>query len=93
MPLLGPQGREQLRVLGRHGTVGLEMGLSVAVGFFGGRWLDGLFGTGPWLKWIGLGFGLAAGFRALYRVARQVRDELEDDGGATDDDDGTPRNR
>lgn len=94
MPLLGPEGREQLRVLGRAGTVGIEMVVSTAVGYFGGRWLDGELGTAPWLQWVGLGLGLAAGFRALYRVARQTRKELDEDAsGVTnhDDDDDEPR--
>ena len=47
--------------MGSFSTIGLELGLSIALGYLGGEWLDGKFGTEPWLKWIGLGFGLARG--------------------------------
>lgn len=58
--------------LGKHGTLGLEFALSVLVGLFGGRWLDGWLGTGPWLSVCGFGFGVAAGFRALWRALQQA---------------------
>ena len=55
-----------------YATVGLEFGLSLLVGLFGGRWLDGKLGTGHWLTFIGFGFGVAAGYRAIYRAAQAV---------------------
>jgi len=72
MPLIGPEGREQIKVAGRVGAIGLELAIAVVIGYFGGRWLDGKLGTAPWLMWIGLAFGLAAGFRSLYRLARRT---------------------
>ncbi len=54
--------------LGGYGTLGLEMVLSVLFGLFGGRWLDGRFGTTPWLMWIGFGVGIAAAIRAIQRA-------------------------
>ena len=74
--LLGPEGRKQLKTLGSVGTVGLDLAASIVVGFFGGKWLDQQLGTDPWLRWLGLFIGLAAGFRALYRVARQTQKQL-----------------
>lgn len=53
-----------------YATVGLEFGLSLLVGLFGGRWLDEKLGTGHWLAFIGFGFGVAAGYRAIYRAAQ-----------------------
>jgi F0F1-type ATP synthase assembly protein I len=78
MLLLG-QDREQLKVVGRVGAIGIEMGLSVVVGYYGGRWLDEAFGTAPVLMWIGLAFGLAAGFKSLYLLTRRTQRELEQD--------------
>ncbi len=72
MPLIGPEGREQLKVAGRVGAIGLELAIAIVIGYFGGRWLDGKLGTSPWLMWIGLGLGLVAGFRSLYRLARNT---------------------
>lgn len=46
-------------------SVGLEMGLSVLIGLFLGRWLDGLAGTDPLLMIAFLIFGFAAGVRGL----------------------------
>jgi len=76
---LGPEGREQMRTAGRVGAIGIEMGLSVVVGYYGGRWLDAWLGTAPWLQWVGLAFGLAAGFKSLYLLSRKTRADLEAD--------------
>lgn len=59
------------------GTVGLEVALSVAVGLFGGAWLDEKFATKPWLTVIGLGYGLAAAGRAIYRALKKANREVE----------------
>jgi ATP synthase protein I len=59
------------------GTVGLEVALSVAAGLLGGTWLDEKFGTKPWLTIIGLGYGLAAAGRAIYRALKKANRELE----------------
>lgn len=77
--LLKPEQREQLRQLGSLSTIGLELGLSVALGFVGGQWLDGKLGTEPWLKWIGFGLGLAAGARSLYRAVRRGQRMMEEE--------------
>lgn len=61
--------------LGGYGTLGLEMVLSVMIGLFGGRWLDGRFGTDPWLMWIGFGFGIGAAVRAIQRALVLMRRE------------------
>ena len=53
-------------------SVGLELGLSVVVGILFGRWLDGKFGTEPWLMLLFLGFGLVAGFRAVLRAVQRA---------------------
>ncbi len=63
--------------LTRYSTVGLEFGLSILVGLFGGRWLDAKLGTGNWLTFLGFGFGVAAGFRAIYRAAQAASREAE----------------
>ncbi len=79
MSLLGPEGRAQLKTAATVGGIGLELALSVALGYFGGRWLDQQLDTAPWLKWLGLAFGLASGVRAFFRVAKRARKALEDD--------------
>ena len=63
---------------GSYGMVGLEVILSVLLGFFGGYWLDGKLDTRPWLTLIGFAYGVAAAARALYRAARRATKEAED---------------
>jgi F0F1-type ATP synthase assembly protein I len=77
--LLPREQREQLKQVLGLSTIGLELALSIALGYFGGRWLDGKFGTGPWLQWIGLALGLAAGGRSLYRVVRRAQRMMEEE--------------
>ena len=79
MPLLGPEGRKQLRQLGRLSTIGIEIALSVVVGLVGGRWLDGKLNTDPFLTVLGMVLGVAAGFWSLYRTTRQEQKRLKDD--------------
>ena len=69
---------ESFKGAGNYATVGIELVLSVLVGLYGGKWLDHRFGTGPWLTLVGFGFGVAAGFRALYRAAQQANREAEE---------------
>lgn len=61
----------------RFSTVGLELGLSVLIGLFVGQFLDGYFGTEPWLLLAFLLFGMVAGFRSVYRALRNLQAELD----------------
>jgi F0F1-type ATP synthase assembly protein I len=71
--------RSDLKGLGDYGTVGLDLVLSILLGFFGGRWLDEKLGTHGWLTVIGFVLGTIAGFRSLYRAAVKMRKETEAD--------------
>ena len=72
----------------RFSTVGLELGLSVIIGLVVGQWLDARLGTEPWLLILFLLFGMVAGFRSVYRLARDYsaagREEREGGDGSTD---------
>lgn len=63
--------------VGRFGTVGLELALSILLGMFVGRWLDRKFDTGQWLTFVGFGFGLAAGVRAVLRALKEANRQAE----------------
>ena len=52
-------------------SLGIQFGLSIAIGTGAGYWADGRFGTKPWLTLLGLFYGSLAGFRALHRAAKQ----------------------
>lgn len=49
-------------------SVGLEFGISVAIGLLVGVWLDGELGTKPWLMLAMLAIGFTAGFRGILRA-------------------------
>lgn len=61
------------RQAARLGAVGLELGVSVFIGYLLGAWLDGKLGTEPWLMLLCLLLGITAGFRSLIRAARASR--------------------
>ncbi len=54
-------------------TVGIEMGLSVAVGVFGGIYLERRLGGAPWTSLAGLAVGLGAAVLSVVRAAGRVR--------------------
>lgn len=58
---------ENLKGLGRYGTIGIEIVLCIMVGLFIGMKLDDYLHTGPWLTLLWFGFGCAAGGKAVYR--------------------------
>ena len=66
--------KQLLRQVARHGAIGMEMAISVVIGMALGWWLDKLFNTKPWLSLVGMLFGFAAGFRSLFRLVKEVKD-------------------
>ena len=61
------------------------MGLCVAIGVIMGAYLDKFLHTGPWLTLVFTLFGFVAGFKSLFKLARDlIKDEEEKnrDGGA-----------
>ena len=66
--------KRTIRTLGLVSTVGMAMALSIALGAGIGYYLDGFFGTRPWLTLVFLGFGIVAAFRSLYILYKKVKD-------------------
>jgi len=62
-------------------AVGLEFGISIGIGAFGGSWLDGRFGTDPWCLLTGVLLGSVSGFRSLYRYAQRYAADNPDESG------------
>jgi ATP synthase protein I len=65
--------KDEYRAVGSWGTLGLEIVLSVMIGFFGGRWLDARFGLTPWLSLVGFFFGCGAAGKAIHRTWREMQ--------------------
>ena len=79
MKPLGEDKGKVIRQIASYSTLGLEMGLSVAVGAVIGYYIDKWLKTEPWFLIIFIMFGAAAGFRRLYRVAKRLqKEDLED---------------
>ena len=67
---------------GPYLTLGLQLAVTVVVFFFLGRWLDGKFGTDPWLMLAGLAVGVAGGLAAFllkaFALGREEDRETEE---------------
>ncbi len=63
----------------RFSTVGLELGFAVIIGLVVGQYLDKWLGTEPWLLLLFLIFGMAAGFRSVFRLLKDMNAGNEDD--------------
>ena len=48
---------------------GTELVVTVLAGFLVGQWLDGRFGTGPWLMLLGAMSGITVGLYQLIRLS------------------------
>lgn len=57
--------------------VGIQFPVAMALGYFWGKWMDGLFGTEPWMTIIFSIFGVIAGFVNLFRITIATAREEE----------------
>jgi ATP synthase protein I len=69
--------------------VGIQFPVAMALGYFWGKWMDGIFGTEPWLTIIFSILGIIAGFVNLFRITlatglkeeQLAKEDQEADGG------------
>ncbi len=61
-----------IRTIGRLGGLGIVLGVSALLGALVGRYLDGRWGTVPWLTLVGTLAGTAAGFYHVLAALRQL---------------------
>jgi F0F1-type ATP synthase assembly protein I len=64
--------KDEYKAVGSWGTLGLEIVLSILIGYFGGHWLDERFGTGPWISIVGFFFGCGAAGKAIHRTWKEM---------------------
>lgn len=62
-----------LRELAYFSSLGLAVALSIFIGLAIGVYLDRRFDTTPWLTLIGLGMGIAAGYRNIGLAIKKSR--------------------
>ena len=72
-----PKVKKWAELVSKYGTIGLEMGLCVAIGVIMGAYLDKFFHTGPWLTLAFTLFGFIAGFKSLFKLAKDLIREEE----------------
>ena len=58
--------------------IGLQFAASVLLFGYAGQWLDGRFGTGPWLLIIGVFLGAGGAFYSMYRKLMAAQQDQED---------------
>jgi F0F1-type ATP synthase assembly protein I len=75
LPIMDQETRKLIRTLGQLSTVGLTMAFSIGIGALIGFYLDGKFGTRPWLFFVFLGFGIAAAFRNLHLTYKKLKNQ------------------
>jgi len=72
--------------------VGIQFPVAMALGYFWGKWMDGVFGTEPWLTIIFSILGVIAGFVNLFRITmatareeERLAKEYQDSSGGSED--------
>jgi F0F1-type ATP synthase assembly protein I len=62
------------KAYGRYGSVGIELILSMGIGYYLGHLLDRRFGT-HWIALVGFLMGLYAGFRQIFIAAKRMQQD------------------
>ena len=74
----GDKAPKPWREYGRYGSVGIELVVSIMLGYYGGHWLDGKIGGGHgWITGFGALAGTYAGFRSLFATAALMQKDIE----------------
>ena len=76
---IDPDIKNSWRIAGTAGSVGIEIAVAIAIGYFGGSYLDQKLGTRPWLTIFGLVVGVGAAIKALVRVTRAYKRAFQDE--------------
>lgn len=71
MPQVDKETRKTAIQLASLSGIGIAMVIAVFGSFLFGRWLDGHLGTEPYLTFLLLLIGIAAGFRNMYVLIRR----------------------
>ncbi len=65
--------RRYFRELAYFSSLGISVALSIVIGLAIGVFLDRKYDTNPWLTLIGLGLGIAAGYRNIGLAIKKSR--------------------
>ena len=67
-----------MKAFGKYGSLGFELLGSIAVGYYLGRFLDRKLDT-HWIAFVGFLLGCYAGFRALFKAAKRMQRDIENE--------------
>ena len=79
---MGKLSKEMIQLLGNYGHIGFTFVAAIFIGLGGGIYLDEKFfdgRTSPWFTFIGLAFGIAAGFKSLFDILRTPAAKSKDE--------------
>ena len=76
---LSQDKREVVKSLLSYSSLGIEMGLCVAIGIGMGYYLDKYFETSPYLTIIFMIFGIIAAMKTIYQLMKKLEKENERD--------------
>ena len=60
------------RQLSLIGIIPAMMAVGPLIGFFIGKWLDGKFGTEPYLMWVLILLGMVAAGKEVYNIVKRI---------------------
>ncbi|HZG71104.1 MAG TPA: AtpZ/AtpI family protein [Chondromyces sp.] len=63
--------KNPFKAMALYSSILAQLTGSILIGIFGGRWLDGKWGTEPLFLIIGLLLGMATGIYSMLRTVRQ----------------------
>lgn len=66
-----------LQALALTTAIGMELAITVVLGYYGGQYLDKKFATEPWLMLAGVLIGLTAGIVGVYKTLQGFFRERE----------------
>jgi ATP synthase protein I len=76
---LSENKRDVIKSLLNYSSLGLEMGLSVAIGIGIGYFLDSYFKTYPYLTIIFMLFGIVAAMKTIFMLLKKIERENRED--------------
>ncbi len=74
--------KEFVQLLANYGHIGFTFVASIVIGLGGGIYLDQKVFDGrtePWFTFIGLAFGIAAGYKSLLEILWRNKDKSKDE--------------
>lgn len=67
------EARRAMRELAYYSSLGLSVALAIFIGLGIGVYLDNRYDTAPWLMFVGLLFGIVAGYRNIGLAIKKAR--------------------